>query len=114
MQFYQWSRKMGQEKSLPDRCNSSHDYHSTTATIQRPPSRAPSTTTTKSSRSTYSTAEKQAKYLKEQLYIKSYLDIVEQDQTAKNQFQPAKPGIRNYTPKIYVDKPRQKDVDVWI
>lgn len=105
---------MGQEKSLPGRCNSSHDYHSTATTIQRPPSRAPSTATTKSARSTYSTAEKQAKYLKEQLYIKSYLDIVEQDQTAKTNFQPAKPGIRNYTPKIYVDKPRQKDVDVWI
>lgn len=59
---------------------------------------------------------KQTKYLKEQLYIKSYLDIVEQDRTARSHFPAAKPGIRNYTPKILVEKPPtpKKEVDVWI
>lgn len=59
---------------------------------------------------------KQTKYLKEQLYIKSYLDIVEADRLARNQFKAAKPGIRNYTPKILSTQPAlpARDVDVWI
>lgn len=61
---------------------------------------------------------KQTKYLKEQLYIKSYLDIVERDRRAREQFQPAKPGIRNYTPKILGVQPTalaaKSEVDVWI
>lgn len=176
---------MGQEKSLPDRCNSSavqptylrtcnstsnltayssSSSASSVATFSRPPSRAPSTTksyapssystTTNATASTtisaspthyshqttnrrrhgngggssssYTTTttrgttqpkpeSKQTKYLKEQLYIKSYLDIVEQDRTARSHFPAAKPGIRNYTPKILVEEPPpNKEVDVWI
>ncbi|TMW51729.1 hypothetical protein DOY81_003221 [Sarcophaga bullata] len=45
--------------------------------------------------------QKQKEYLDHQLYIKSYLDILEEDQKAKAQYKVAKPGgIRNYTPKI--------------
>lgn len=180
---------MGNEKSLPDRCNStqtsylSHNYdhhhhqqlhksrnhpvvtfrHSisnfSTSTAStddhpastynsynssRPPSRAPSTTKSYASSSAYSTTgsactlsttvsnrtvqpstntiaskkshseSKQTKYLKEQLYIKSYLDIVEQDRLAQSNFKTAKPGIRNYTPKILVQAPPKKELDVWI
>ena len=144
---------MGQEKSLPDRCNSIQTTPSRPATISstqsaqkpytssasthhssgnssstnnsiissRPPSRAPSTTkscsslyTTSYSTTSSTSTQKQTKYLKQQLYIKSYLDIVEQDKTARNQFQSAKPGIRNYKPKILVEKPPKKEVDVWI
>ncbi|XP_055388992.1 uncharacterized protein LOC129618209 [Condylostylus longicornis] len=43
--------------------------------------------------------EKQANYLNHHLYIKSYLDILEEDEKAKKQFIP-RPGIRNYKPKI--------------
>lgn len=177
---------MGNEKSLPDRCNSSqtsylsHNYnhhqlnktrshpvvtfrHSTAPSTfsnstcttddhlssaynsysSRPPSRTPSTTKSYSSSSAYSSGSvntlsttvsnrtiqpstntaiskrssseaKQTKYLKEQLYIKSYLDIVEQDRLAQSVFQTAKPGIRNYTPKILVQTPPKKELDVWI
>lgn len=172
---------MGNEKSLPDRCNSAQtsylnhhnlqknrhhpaaNYrHSTPSThfnptaedhhpsssyssynSSRPPSRAPSTTKSYASSSAYSTASaatqsttisnrtsyhhqptqppstsvaesKQTKYLKEQLYIKSYLDIVEQDRNAQSHFKAAKPGIRNYTPKILVQAPPKKELDVWI
>ncbi|XP_067637866.1 uncharacterized protein [Eurosta solidaginis] len=41
------------------------------------------------------------KYLCHHLYIKSYLDILEEDEKARAQFKTAKPGgIRNYKPKI--------------
>lgn len=129
---------MGQEKSLPDRCNSVQTAYRTSTSpssiISRPPSRAPSSTksyapsayststqvtvktsvSNSSASSSRTTDSQQTKYLKEQLYIKSYLDIAEQDRTARSLFQPAKPGIRNYTPKILVEKPPKKEVDVWI
>lgn len=48
--------------------------------------------------------QKQKDYLDHHLYIKSYLDILEEDQKAKAQYKVAKPGgIRNYTPKILAD-----------
>lgn len=127
---------MGQEKSLPDRCNSVQTtYRTVSSTIPRPPSCAPSSTKSyassaystattstsstsascSSTESTTSTESKQTKYLKKQLYIKSYLDIAEQDRTARNNFPAAKPGLRNYTPKILLEKEQhQKEVDVWI
>lgn len=138
---------MGQEKSLPARCNSCHNYSSSTAapTIIRSPSRSTTATTTNSislsttttlnttrthssatSSASYKSIEKQTKYLNEQLYIKTYLDIVEEDRTAKQQFQPKRIGIRNYTPKILLDQLpsvasstssssiEQDEVDVWI
>lgn len=139
---------MGQEKSLPDRCNSVQTtYRTVSSRISRPPSRAPSSTksyassaystgttataststSSSSAKTSGSTESKQTKYLKKQLYIKSYLDIVEQDRAARNNFPAAKPGIRNYTPKILVEKEQQqqsqqqqqqqhdpKEVDVWI
>ncbi|XP_060664079.1 myb-like protein A [Drosophila nasuta] len=51
----------------------------------------------KSSRS----LDKQKHYLSHHLYIKSYLDILEEDERARAHFKSARPGgIRNYTPKI--------------
>lgn len=51
----------------------------------------------KSSRS----LDKQKQYLSHHLYIKSYLDILEEDERARAHFKSARPGgIRNYTPKI--------------
>lgn len=48
--------------------------------------------------------QKQKEYLDHHLYIKSYLDILEEDQKASAQYKVAKPGgIRNYTPKILAD-----------
>lgn len=47
---------------------------------------------------------KQKEYLEHHLYIKSYLDILEEDEIARSQYKVAKPGgIRNYTPKILAD-----------
>lgn len=101
---------MGQEKSLPDRCNSAQYY--VPSTVSRSPSYSPSSAST--TKTTYSTAEKQAKYLKQQLYIKSYIDIAEQDQNAQKHFKPTRPGLRNYTPKILNEKPQPQPVDIWI
>lgn len=45
--------------------------------------------------------DKQKQYLSHHLYIKSYLDILEEDERARAHFKAARPGgIRNYTPKI--------------
>lgn len=45
--------------------------------------------------------DKQKQYLSHHLYIKSYLDILEEDERARAHFKSARPGgIRNYTPKI--------------
>lgn len=50
--------------------------------------------------------QKQKDYLDHHLYIKSYLDILEEDQRASAQYKIAKPGgIRNYTPKILSEVP---------
>ncbi|XP_055845342.1 bromodomain-containing protein DDB_G0270170 [Episyrphus balteatus] len=57
-----------------------------------------------SSRDSHKSVHKQKDYLDHHLYIKSYLDIVEEDEKAKEHFQTAKPGIRNYTPKILAEK----------
>ncbi|GAB0093759.1 Glucose-methanol-choline oxidoreductase [Sergentomyia squamirostris] len=111
---------MGQEKSLPSRCNSVQDYHSSTSNSSvSTTTRSIASTSTSSSRYSCKSVERQTKYLKEQLYIKSYLDIEEQDRNAKKQFTPATRtnGIRNYRPKILGEKPptpAQQDVDVWI
>lgn len=48
-------------------------------------------------------ADKQKKYLNHHLYFKSYLDILEEDEKARKLFKAARPGIRNYTPKILSD-----------
>lgn len=142
---------MGQEKSIPVRCNTCHDY-SSSAPIKRSLSRSTSSSsttksstatllsttasinTTKTSTSSQSTAlstttsssfksiDKQTQYLNHQLYIKTYLDILEEDQNAKVVFQPVRKGIRNYTPKILVEKTAaaattttvERNVDVWI
>uniref|UniRef100_A0A8D8MNJ7 (northern house mosquito) hypothetical protein n=3 Tax=Culex pipiens TaxID=7175 RepID=A0A8D8MNJ7_CULPI len=128
--------KMGQEKSLPSRCTSAHDYHhhhhhhhhhhttslasSTGSKSSAAPSRSPSTASTTSSASSasaassYKSVERQTKYLNEHLYIKSYLDIEEEDRNAKLLFQKVRPGgIRNYTPKILSEN-NKKNIDVWI
>lgn len=143
---------MGQEKSLPSRCNSAHDYHSSATSTTSIKSSAPSqrssaskqsskstssskstksssssstssstsssssTLTTASTASSYKSIDRQTKYLNEHLYIKSYLDIEEEDRNAKVQFQKIRPGIRNYTPKILsLEKNKTKqEVDVWI
>ncbi|EDW75339.2 uncharacterized protein Dwil_GK19743, partial [Drosophila willistoni] len=53
-----------------------------------------------SSKSSHS-LDKQKHYLSHHLYIKSYLDILEEDERARAHFKSARPGgIRNYTPKI--------------
>lgn len=63
---------------------------------------ATSVVSTKSNKS----LQKQKDYLDHHLYIKSYLDILEEDQKAKAQYKVAKPGgIRNYTPKILAEVP---------
>lgn len=57
-------------------------------------------------------ADKQKEYLNHHLYIKTYLDILEEDKRAKEFFQSeaaAKPGIRNYTPKILGENLNQTD-----
>lgn len=47
---------------------------------------------------------KQKEYLEHHLYIKSYLDILEEDEKARAEYKVAKPGgIRNYKPKILSD-----------
>lgn len=56
-----------------------------------------------SSSQSQKSADKQKDYLNHHLYIKTYLDILEEDKRAKEYFQSeaaARPGIRNYTPKI--------------
>uniref|UniRef100_A0A1B0DFC5 Glucose-methanol-choline oxidoreductase C-terminal domain-containing protein n=1 Tax=Phlebotomus papatasi TaxID=29031 RepID=A0A1B0DFC5_PHLPP len=82
---------MGQEKSLPSRCNSVQDYHSSTSSSSgSTTTRSIASTSTASSRYSCKSVERQTKYLKEQLYIKSYLDIEEQDRNAKQQFTPSR------------------------
>lgn len=111
---------MGQEKSLPSRCNSTTiSHHSSAAsstslnsTKSLTPSRSPSTA---SSSASYKSVEQQKKYLNEHLYIKSYLEIDKEEHLAKAQlFQQIRPGIRNYKPKILKDKLNQEELDVWI
>ncbi|XP_020812210.1 glucose dehydrogenase [FAD, quinone]-like [Drosophila serrata] len=54
-----------------------------------------------SSKSSNRSLDKQKHYLHHHLYIKSYLDILEEDERARAHFKSARPGgIRNYTPKI--------------
>ncbi|XP_017142567.1 glucose dehydrogenase [FAD, quinone]-like [Drosophila miranda] len=54
-----------------------------------------------SSKSSNRSLDKQKHYLSHHLYIKSYLDILEEDERARAHFKSARPGgIRNYTPKI--------------
>ena len=56
--------------------------------------------------------DKQKDYITHHLYIKTYLDILEEDRRAKEYFKTeaaAKPGIRNYTPKIIEDNITNKD-----
>lgn len=71
---------MGQEKSVPVRCNSAHICHSSASSTSLAssksltPSRSPSTASTTSSGASYKSIEQQKKYLNEHLYIKSYLD----------------------------------------
>lgn len=130
--------KMGQEKSLPSRCNSIHNYPLTGSThrqhrhhhhhhhhnggsqtlssaissVSLAPSTRSSTSTiqTNASRVTCKSVQRQTKYLKEQLYIKSYLDLEDQDRAAKKVFQQkTKTGIRNYTPKILGEKQLNDD-----
>ena len=79
-----------------------------------------SSTSSRSTKSTsvsssYKSVDRQTKYLNEHLYIKSYLDIEEEDRNAKQSFKAAPAGgIRNYTPKILSEKTNKKEVDVWI
>lgn len=127
--------KMGQEKSLPSRCNSIQNYPLTGSTnrqhrhhhhhhggsttlssaissVSLSPSTRSSTSTihTNASRTTCKSVQRQTKYLKEQLYIKSYLDLEDQDRAAKKVFeQKTKTGIRNYTPKILGEKQLNDD-----
>lgn len=132
--------KMGQEKSLPSRCNSIHNYNyqltgsshrhhrhhhhhhnggtttlsSAISSVSLAPSARSSTSTiqTNVSRATCKSVQRQTKYLKEQLYIKSYLDLEDQDRAAKKVFQQkTKTGIRNYTPKILGEKQLNDDDD---
>lgn len=152
--------KMGQEKSLPVRCTHTfqQEYSTSTAPISRAQSRsthsiksaiasttstihtartrssscsAVSTTSSACSATSYKSIEKQAKYLKDQLHIKTYLDIIEEDRNAKRNFPTARSGIRNYTPKILLDEnppytssgsgtssasssSSEQDLDVWV
>jgi choline dehydrogenase len=96
---------------------SSQDSSNTTGattTLNSKLTRPPSST----SRTSYKTpVDRQSKYLSEHLYIKSYLDIEEEDRNAKKNFHPApQGGIRNYKPKIISEKQKKqnKEVDVWI
>lgn len=72
-----------------------------------------------SSSQSQKSSDKQKEYLNHHLYIKTYLDILEEDKRAKEYFQSeaaAKPGIRNYTPKILDNPnslPQPKD-ELWI
>lgn len=128
---------MGQEKSLPSRCNSIHNYPLTGSTHRHhhhhhrhnlsvgggsttlssaissvslaPSARSTSTIHTNVSRATCKSVQRQTKYLKEQLYIKSYLDLEDEDRAAKKAFQTTKTGIRNYTPKILGEKQLNDD-----
>ncbi|KAG5672893.1 hypothetical protein PVAND_002981 [Polypedilum vanderplanki] len=116
---------MGQEKSLPSRCNSTNisHHHSSAAsstslnsTKSLTPSRSPSTASSSvSSTASYKSVEQQTKYLNEHLYIKSYLEI-DKEHIVKTQllFNQIRPGIRNYKPKILKDKLIQEELDVWI
>lgn len=139
---------MGQEKSLPVRCSPTNQNYRTSissatstksvvsATSSNSSSASstnsaltatsrPSSTLSTTSRTSYKSVDRQSKYLSEHLYIKSYLDIEEEDRNAKKQFRTAPVGgIRNYQPKILTDKQQQQqqqqkqqnkqEVDVWI
>jgi choline dehydrogenase len=114
---------MGQEKSLPSRCNSaSISHHSSAAsstslnsTKSLTPSRSPSTASSSvSSTASYKSIEQQTKYLNEHLYIKSYLEIDKEHIVKSQLFNQIRPGIRNYKPKILKDKLIQEELDVWI
>lgn len=73
-----------------------------------------------STSSTISSLSKQSKdtqkdYLEHHLYIKSYLDILDEDNKAKKKFKPARPGIRNYTPKILSNQQKSREQnEIWI
>ncbi|XP_020714325.1 A-agglutinin anchorage subunit [Ceratitis capitata] len=59
------------------------------------------TSVTSSSNQSRSSLDQKKNYLCKHLYIKSYLDILEEDEKARAQFKSARPGgIRNYKPKI--------------
>lgn len=76
---------------------SSSSYSSASSAASTSSGCATSVVSSKSSKS----LDKQKHYLNHHLYIKSYLDILEEDQKARAHFQAARPGgIRNYTPKI--------------
>lgn len=116
---------MGQEKSVPSRCNSAIiSHHSSAAssttsinsTKSLTPSRSPSTASSSaSSTASFKSVESQTKYLNEHLYIKSYLEIEHKEHIVKAQlFNQIRPGIRNYKPKILKDKLNQEELDVWI
>ncbi|XP_036339669.1 uncharacterized protein LOC118748997 [Rhagoletis pomonella] len=60
-----------------------------------------STSVASSSNLSRSSLNHKKNYLCRHLYIKSYLDILEEDEKARAQFKSARPGgIRNYKPKI--------------
>lgn len=82
------------------------------SSVSLAPSARSSTSTihTNVSRATCKSVQRQTKYLKEQLYIKSYLDLEDEDRAAKKVFQQkTKTGIRNYTPKILGEKQLNDD-----
>lgn len=118
------AQAMGQEKSVPIRCNStSISHHSSAAsstslnsTKSLTPSRSPSTASSSvSSTSSYRSVEEQTKYLSEHLYIKSYLEIDKEEHLVKAQiYKQIRPGIRNYKPKILKEKFKQEELEVWI
>ncbi|XP_011208326.2 uncharacterized protein LOC105229615 [Bactrocera dorsalis] len=63
-----------------------------------------STSVASSSNQSRSSLDQKKNYLCRHLYIKSYLDILEEDEKARAHFKSAKPGgIRNYKPKILSD-----------
>lgn len=117
-----------QSRSTTISTKSSHSSKKHASSHTRLSSRHSSASATSTTSSSYKSIDNQTKYLNHQLYIKSYLDIVEEDRNAAIHFQPARNGIRNYTPKILLEQStppastsasstssnEQEDIDIWI
>lgn len=86
-------------------CHCTSSFHSSSATSSSSLCSASacgcSTSGTSSSNQSRSSLDQKKNYLFRHLHIKSYLDILEEDEKARAHFKSAKPGgIRNYKPKI--------------
>lgn len=99
-----YKRKTSQSTSTDSGIYYSSSCHCTPTRFSSAVSLASGGATSVLSAKSHKSLQKQKDYLDHHLYIKSYLDILEEDQKAKAQYKVAKPGgIRNYTPKILAD-----------